>query len=249
MNIDIYSTTGAKKGTLALPTELFGVDVNEGLIHQAIVRQQSNRRTAIAHAKNRAEVAGSTRKLFQQKGTGRARRGSIRSPLLRGGGKAFGPRNVANFEKDMPRKMRQKALACCLSMQAKAGIIFGLENYSNEHKTSTLVDLLKKLPVELGRHITIVVPAKHEALQLAARNVPRVKVLTVDYLNPEDIVTARHMIFVSDAVARATELFAMKASTKSDVSSTDTDTPAKKTTAKKPAAKKAVKTSSSSKKS
>lgn len=254
MNIDVYSTSGTKKGTKSLPAELFGVDVNEGLIHQALVRQQNNRRASTAHVKTRGEVQGSTRKLFQQKGTGRARRGSVRSPVLRGGGKAFGPRNKANYVTDMPKKMRRKALACCLSMQAKAGIIFGIENFSNEHKTKQFIALLQKLPVELGRRITIVVPAKHEALQLAARNVPRVRVIIADYLNPEDILQARHLIFVSDAIDRAVELFvdSQESSAKSQAPKAEPKTEAKKapakTTAKKPATSATAKATADKKK-
>src|SRR3989338_6068720 len=109
MKIDVYSATGAKKGSLDLPATLFEAAINQGLMHQAVVMQQSNRRRPIAHAKNRGEVIGSTKKMFAQKGTGRARRGPLRSPLLRGGGKAFGPRSNRNYHKDMPKTMRRVA--------------------------------------------------------------------------------------------------------------------------------------------
>ena len=204
----MYTATGTKKGTLALPAELFAIEVNEGLIHQLLVRQQSNRRTNIAHVKSRGEVVGSTRKLFQQKGTGRARRGSANSPVLRSGGKAFGPRNNANYVKDMPRKMRRKALACCLSKQAKAGSIFGLEGYKDDAKTKQLLALLGKLPVELGRKILIVVDERNEALYRAARNIPGVKVLTAAYLNAEDVLNARYIAFSQAAADKAASLFA-----------------------------------------
>src|SRR3990167_1904920 len=110
MKIDVYSATGAKKGSLDLPATLFEAAINQGLMHQAVVMQQSNRRRPIAHAKNRGEVIGSTKKMFAQKGTGRARRGPLRSPLLRGGGKAFGPRSNRNYHKDMPKTMRRGAV-------------------------------------------------------------------------------------------------------------------------------------------
>lgn len=210
MNVELYTATGTKKGSLSLPKELFEVEINEGLIHQAVVRQQSNRRSSIAHVKSRGEVVGSTRKLYQQKGTGRARRGSANSPVLRGGGKAFGPRNNSNFEKDMPRKMRRKALACCLSKQAKAGSIFGLESYKSAAKTKEFLSLLEKLPVDIGRRILIVVPERQEDLYRAARNVQGVKVVTAAYLNAEDILHARHIAFLSDAVQKAVELFAVE---------------------------------------
>ncbi len=207
MTIDLYSSTGQKTGTLTLPAGLFEAKVNMGLIHQAVIRQQANRRSAVAHARRRSEVAGSTRKLYAQKHTGRARRGSIRSPLLRGGGKAFGPRKDQNFSKDMPKSMRHAALRSCLSLQAKKGGIMGLENYPNTIKTKALVSLLQKLPYDYGRRLLFVTPERHQGLELSARNVPSLKTVTVPYLNPEDIVGFRSIVFVGDALKKAEEMF------------------------------------------
>jgi large subunit ribosomal protein L4 len=207
MTIDVFTATGTKKGTLSLPAELFGSPVNRALIHQAILRQRSNARTGIAHAKNRSEVAGSTRKLFGQKHTGNARRGSIRSPLLRGGGKAFGPRNEANFVKDMPRSMRRAALVSCLSYQAKKGAIVGLESYPDTIKTKAFVDLLGKMSLKESRKVLLVLPEKHEALWLSCRNVPGAKAILVSYLNPLDIIDARKIVFVGDSVEKAMAIF------------------------------------------
>lgn len=210
MTIDVYSSTGTKSGSVELPPALFEAPVNTGLMHLAVVRQQSNRRNPIAHVKTRGEIIGSTKKLFQQKGTGRARRGPIRSPLLKGGGKTFGPRNNANFTKDMPKKMRRAALFSCLSVCAKQGSIIGLENYPDDTRTKTLFALLKKLPVELGRKILIVLPAHHKGLELSARNLPRVKTLLAPYLNAEDLLMAKKVIFLVDAIKVAEETFTEK---------------------------------------
>ncbi len=207
MKIDVYSATGTKKSTLELPAELFEARINMDLMHQAVLMQQSNRRNAIAHVKNRGEVRGSTRKVYDQKHTGRARRGPVRSPLLRGGGKAFGPRSDANFTKNMPKNMRHAALVSCLSKQAKNGAIFGLESYPETVKTKAFHGLLQKLPVQIGRRILFVLPVKHDALHMSSRNVPRVKVITAAYLNPEDILLARSIVFVGDAVEKAAEIF------------------------------------------
>ena len=207
MKIDVYTATGTKKGTVDLPSSLFEAPVNEGLMHQALVRQQSNRRNAIAHVKSRGEVRGSTRKLFAQKGTGRARRGSVRSPLLRGGGKAFGPRNNANFTKNMPKGMRRAALKSCLSVQAKNENILGLEGYPEEIKTKKVLDLLNKLPVDIGRKIVFVLPGSHSELALSVRNIPNVKTIQAAYLNPEDVLSAHHIIFFVDALKKAEEVF------------------------------------------
>lgn len=207
MTITIYTATGTKKGTAELPPSLFEAPINQGLMHQMVVLQQSNARRPIAHARRRGEIAGSTKKLFQQKGTGRARRGPIRSPLMRGGGKAFGPRSDQNFHKDMPKSMRHAALRSCLSYQASKGTILGLENYPQEIKTQKVTALLGKLPVEIGRRILIVLPEKHEALTLSSRNIPGVKTVLASYLNPVDILGSRYIIFMVDALRKAEEVF------------------------------------------
>lgn len=207
MKIDVYTATGTKKGTRELPEGLFGTRVNMDLMHQAVLMQQGNRRAPIAHAKKRSEVQGSTKKVYGQKHTGNARRGPIRSPLLKGGGKAFGPKKDANFTRDMPRAMRHAALRSCLSVQAKNGVILGLEDYPETIKTKAFHDLLKKLPVQVGRRLLFVVPAKHDALWMSSRNIPRVKVLRADYLNPEDVLLAKSIIFVGDSIDRAAKVF------------------------------------------
>jgi large subunit ribosomal protein L4 len=210
MNIDVYAATGKKAGTWELPEELFAVRVNRGLIHQAVTMQQSNRRHPVAYARSRGEVAGSTRKLYAQKHTGRARRGSVRSPLLRGGGKAFGPKRDRNFTKEMPRAMRHAALAACLSLQAKNEAIIGLESYPETVKTKEFSALLAKLPVQVGRKIVLVLPAAHRSLYLSSRNVPNVKTVLASYLNPEDVIGARHLIFLTGAIEKAKEIFTKK---------------------------------------
>lgn len=213
MNIDVFSNTGSKVKSLELPASLFGAPINWGLMHQAVIRQQGNRRQSGAHVKTRAEVQGSTKKMFAQKHTGNARRGSVRSPLLRGGGKAFGPRNVANYTQDMPKKMRHAALRSCLSLQAGKGAIIAIESYPDTIKTKALSDLLKKLPLEHGRKMLLVSPAAHRALALSARNLPGVKTVYASYLNPEDILNSKHIIFLADAIDEAERVFGKKEST------------------------------------
>ncbi len=210
MTIDVYSATGTKGKQLTLPESLFGADVNYGLMHQAVVRQQSGRRQSPAHVLTRAEVSGSTKKLFEQKHTGRARRGDIRSPSLRGGGKAFGPRNVKNYEKDMPKKMRHAALRSCLSLQAGKGIVVGLESFGTAIKTKTLVTLLGKMSIENVRNVLIVSKGVNKPLVLSARNVPGVTVVPASYLNPEAVLHARHLVFLTDAIEEADQMFGKK---------------------------------------
>ncbi|MDD5103555.1 MAG: 50S ribosomal protein L4 [Candidatus Peribacteraceae bacterium] len=227
MTIDVYTATGAKKGTVELPSALFGAPIHTGLMHQAVMQQQGNRRASIAHVKTRSEIRGSTRKVSPQKGTGRARRGPVRSPLLKGGNKAFGPRNVANFSRNMPHGMRRAALLSSLSYQAKRGVILGLEHYPETVKTKQAFALLQKLPVAIGRPILVVLPERHNSLALSVRNIPRVKTLLVNYLNPEDVLHAAHVIFFTEALKKAEEIFTAK---KQRVSQ---ETPAKVYTEKK----------------
>jgi len=210
MTIDVYTSTGTKKGTVELPSALFAAPIHTGLMHQAVRQQQGNRRAAIAHVKTRSEIRGSTRKIQPQKGTGRARRGPIRSPLLRGGNKAFGPRNVANFTRSMPHSMRRAALLSSLSYQAKRGVIVGLESYPDTVKTKQAFTLLQKLPVAIGRPILVVLPERQNGLMLSVRNIPRVKTLLVNYLNPEDVMHAQHVIFLTEALKKAEQIFTAK---------------------------------------
>jgi len=210
MTIDVYSSNGTKKGTADLPTSVFAAPINEGLMHQMLVLQQSNRRSPIAHTKTRGEIQGSTRKLFRQKGTGRARRGQVRTPVMRGGNKAFGPRSNANYTKDMPKNMRRAALRGCLSLQAKHGTILGLEEYGESIKTKDLQTLLGKLPVDIGRKILFVIPENNEALTLSARNIPGAKTVLASYLNPEDVLGAHKIVFLVDALKKTEEVFGSK---------------------------------------
>ncbi|ALM09405.1 MAG TPA: 50S ribosomal protein L4 [Candidatus Peribacter riflensis] len=250
MTIDVYTATGTKKGTAELSAALFGAPINTGLMHQAVMLQQGNRRASIANSLTRSEIRGSTRKLFAQKGTGRARRGSVRSPLLKGGNKAFGPRSVANFSRNMPHSMRRAALLSSLSYQAKRGVILGLENYPDAVKTKEAHALLKKLPVALGRSILFVLPEKHSGLSLSVRNIPRVKTLLVNYLNPEDILAAHHVIFLTEALTKAEQIFTAKKQRVAEEAPAKVQTEkkaekpsVKPKTAKKAPAKKAAKSS------
>lgn len=246
MKVDLYSATGQKKGSLELPASLFEGTINKGLMHLALMRQQSNRRHPIAHVLHRGEIVGTTKKAFAQKHTGNARRGALRSPIMRGGGKAFGPRNEANFQKNMPKKMRRAALISCLSLRAKEGAVIGLENYPEDPKTKNFVGLMSKLPLELGRRIVVVTAGRHTKLELAARNVPNVKTLFAQYLNPEDILLAKKIIFLADAVKAAEDTFtkdtniaAKKSATLKSVKEEKPAAEKKVKVAKKPAAKKA----------
>ena len=244
MTIDVFSSTGQKGKQLTLPESLFGGEVNYGLMHQAVVRVQNSERQSPAHVLTRSEVSGSTKKLFTQKHTGRARRGDIRSPSLRGGGTAFGPRNVKNYVKDMPKKMRHAALRSSLSLQAGKGTIMGLEGFDTL-KTKALVQLLGKMSIDNVRNVLIVSKGVNKPLVLSARNVPGVTVVPASYLNPETVLHARSIVFLVDAIDEADALFGKKHRTANTgkvavAKEPKADAPKKKAPAKKPAAKKAA---------
>ena len=207
MTFPVFTLTGEKKGTRDIPAALLADTVNKGLMHQAIVLQQSNARQSPAHVKTRGEVRGSTKKPYPQKHTGNARRGPVRSPLLRGGGKAFGPRNDRNFTKRMPKEMRHAALRACVTLQAKEGAFIGLDSFPETIKTKQVHGFLKKVSDKLGRRILIVLPGGNRSLMLSARNIPGVKSVDAAYLNPEDMLVSRQIIIVGDALEQAAKIF------------------------------------------
>lgn len=208
MKIDLYTQTGEKKGQVELNKEFFEVPFNEDLIHQALIRQQSNARSPIAHTKDRSEKRGGGRKPYRQKGTGYARQGSKRSPQFKGGGVVFGPRNVRNFVKDMPKKQRRKALFSALSVKATNKQIIALEKYEGEIKTKLFAEMIDKLPVD--RNALVVIPKKNEVIQKSAGNLPNVKTITVNYLNIADLQKYQNVIFLKDAIDAMKEVFTDK---------------------------------------
>lgn len=208
MQIDVYNQKGEKGKSITLPQEIFGVEVKESLIHQALIRQLANGRNAIAHTKNRGDVSGGGRKPFRQKGTGRARQGTIRAPQMRGGGVVFGPTNERTFEIQMPKKQRRRALHMALAAKAQDGKIFGLDKYEDKDaKTKAFADLLKKLPVE--RNVLVVLSGKEETLQRVTNNLPNVKSILVNYLNIHDLVKYDSVCFVGDSVDKTKEIFSL----------------------------------------
>lgn len=206
MKVDLYSQKGEKSGSLELPKDIFEIEFNEKLIHQALIRQLANGRVAIAHTKTRGEVRGGGRKPFKQKGTGRARQGTIRAPHMKGGGVVFGPRNDRNFSKDMPRKQRRKALFSALSEKARNNEIIALEDYTGDKpKTKDFVALMGKLPIE--RNVLIIIPEKNELIQKSSSNIPNAKTILANYVNIHDLQKYRKVLLMKDAVKKLEETF------------------------------------------
>jgi len=201
----IYTQEGKENGTLKLKDELFGREVQMGLIHRLLRLQRSNARIAIAHAKTRGEVTGSTRKLYKQKGTGNARVGDARSPVRRGGGAAWGPRNDRNFTISMNKKERRAALFSLLSSKAEGKNVKVIETISGETtKTKQMVELASKMNVVSG---VLAVCPEDTNIFLAGRNVPTVKVIGVNYLNPADLLKYKDLVFTKASLEKLYSMY------------------------------------------
>lgn len=194
MEYPVYNLKGEKAGTIDLPNDIFGVAINADLLHQVVVGQQSNARHPIAHTKTRGEVRGGGRKPWKQKGTGRARHGSTRSPIWVGGGVTFGPRNDRNFEKKINKKMKQKALLMALSGKAKDGQLVIFEDMdATEGKTKVMANAIAKVS-KIGKPKTLfVLNPENKKAWLASRNCAFSKVISVNTLNVVDILGKKYL--------------------------------------------------------
>src|SRR3989344_5116595 len=178
MEVSIYNQLGEKmKETLELPKEIFDVAMNADLVHQVFISHTANQRQNSAHTKNRGEVRGGGRKPWRQKGTGRARHGSTRSPIWIGGGISGGPRNEKNWEKDIPKKMKKKALFMVLSEKAKNNTLVVLDSLELEKaKTKAMAAIIKSLPAHNGSRLILYSDGKKNVI-LAARNIAKTAAL------------------------------------------------------------------------
>lgn len=210
MKIDLYNQKGEVTGSVVLPKEIFEVAFNSDLVHQVAVSQMSNKRQVSAHTKNRSEVQGSGKKPWRQKGTGRARHGSIRSPLWRGGGITFGPRTEKVFEKDIPKKMRRKALFMTLSEKAKNNQLVVLDKIEAEKpKTKEVAKMLKKLPVKDGT-LLISLPKYDKNIYLSARNIKKTAIQEARNLNVLDLLNYKYLLITKDSIKTIKETFTPK---------------------------------------
>ncbi|GMU25898.1 50S ribosomal protein L4 [Patescibacteria group bacterium] len=208
--IAVYNQEGAKTGEMELSDVRFGVPVKQSLVHQAAVAQMANARRAIAHTKTRGEVRGGGKKPWRQKGTGRARHGSIRSPIWIGGGVTFGPRSDRNFAQKINRKMRQKALSMVLSDKVAHESLFVLEGFvPKEAKTKAMIGLLGKLPVK--KTVLYIIAKPRPELVRMVRNLPNIHVITANTLNVLDALKYQTILFEKDAIPAFESLFRKEA--------------------------------------
>ncbi len=198
MRVPVYSLKGEVVDQVELGEDVFGISFNEAVVHQAMVRQLANKRQGTASTKTRGEVRGSTRKLFSQKHTGRARRGDIKSPLLRGGGVVFGPKPRSYYQ-SMPKKMRRLALKCVLSSKAREKDMKVIEELAFEmSRTKDVVDILSALDV--NSTALIVTEHSNRNVVKAARNLANSKVLPSALINVLDLLSYKTLIITVPAL-------------------------------------------------
>ncbi len=207
METKVYDLTWKETGSVALNQSVFGVELNEGLVHRALVMQLANARVAIAHTKTRGERRGSTRKIFRQKGTGNARAGSNRSPIRKKGWVAFGPRNDRNFTLAMNRKERQKALFCVLSSKVRDNLLVVVSKFeSKEISTKSMNAVMQKLP--LGKTALVALHEKNENVEKSINNLKTVKAIQSSYLNMADLMKYETLVLSEDGVKQLNALVA-----------------------------------------
>ncbi|MGD8367499.1 MAG: 50S ribosomal protein L4 [Desulfobacterales bacterium] len=195
--VDVINTAGEKVSQVELADEMFNVPVKASVLHEVVKSQLAKKRSGTASVKNRGDVRGSTRKLFRQKGTGRARRGDIKSPLLRGGGVVFGP-HPKSWAYNVPKKVRKLALKMALSSKLQAEQLKVVDRFELEQvKTKDFVAITRKLS---AGNALIVTDQKDERLELSSRNVPGVKVIRTEGLNVYDILKYSQLILLEASI-------------------------------------------------
>ncbi|MDF7639450.1 50S ribosomal protein L4 [Lactobacillus sp. ESL0791] len=203
-NLKVIDQAGKESGSVTLNDKVFGIEPNENLVFEAIIRQRAGRRQGTSKVKNRSAVRGGGKKPWKQKGTGRARQGSIRSPQWRGGGIVFGP-TPRSYAYSMPRKQRRLAIKSVLSQKVIDQDLIVLDKLTmSAPKTKELVSILNSLKVE-GK---VLIVSDDENVKLSAGNLAKVKVVPVNSLNVEDAVNYQKLILTQDAVKKIEEVWA-----------------------------------------
>jgi len=200
MKTTLYSQEGKKIDEIDLPKEIFEIKMNKDLVHQVVVSQMWNRRQKTAKTKDRSEKRGGGRKPWRQKGTGRARHGSTRSPIWRGGGVTFGPRTEKVFKKTIPQKIRRKALFIVLSEKLKNEMVLVLDELKIEKiKTKTMNDILNKLFLKKGSGL-IILPKIDKSIIKSVSNIPKVDTIEAREINTLDLLNYKYLIIPKEAI-------------------------------------------------
>lgn len=204
--IDVYNIEGKKVNEVELKEDIFGIIPNEELVHSVIVNYLANQRQGTQSTKTRAEVRGGGKKPWRQKGTGRARQGSIRAPHWVGGGIALGPK-PRSYSYKLNKKERRLAIKSCLSSKVIENELTVVDKFEfNEIKTKEVAKMLNNLKLE-GKTL-ILLPEKNEIIQKSARNIKGVKTLSVNTINAYDLVNYKNLVVTLDTVKRLEEVYA-----------------------------------------
>jgi len=207
MKADLYNQQGEVQGSVTLPKEIFDIEFNADLVHQVAVSLMANKRQISAHTKNRGEVSGGGKKPWRQKGTGRARVGSNRSPIWKGGGITHGPRNDRIFAVEIPKKMRRKALLMVLSEKAKSKTLLILDELKLEKgKTKEMAISLSKLPC---KNVTtlIAMPDYDKKVFLATRNIKKTSIDDARNLNVLDLLNHKYLLLTKESIKTIEKTF------------------------------------------
>ncbi|MBW2061658.1 MAG: 50S ribosomal protein L4 [Deltaproteobacteria bacterium] len=200
--VDIYNLSKEKVGQIELPSDIFDVPLRPHLVHEVVLAQLASRRSGTASTKGRSEIRGSTHKPYRQKGTGRSRAGSLKSPIRRGGGVIFGPK-PRNYSYRPPKKVKRTALKVALTAKLQEEELLILNTFDlPEIKTKLFVEAMAGLDLT---NALIVTPEAHENLERSARNVPGIKVLRSGGLNVYDVLKYRHLVLLKPCIAQITE--------------------------------------------
>ncbi|MEA3449867.1 MAG: 50S ribosomal protein L4 [Patescibacteria group bacterium] len=205
ISVKTYNIKGEESGKIKLDEKVFAVKTNEALVHQVMVAQTANERQMIAHTKDRSEVRGGGRKPWRQKGTGRARAGSSRSPIWIGGGVTFGPRNERNFKKQINKKMKQKALLMVLSDKVESKQIFVLDELSYEKpNTKQAAEMFEKIVKKDNKEnkisILVVNGKVDKKAWYSIRNLVGAKYINIDNINILDLLKKKNLFLTKEAV-------------------------------------------------
>jgi large subunit ribosomal protein L4 len=211
METELYNQTGEIVGKIQLPEKIFGLKLNPDLMHQVLTAQFANARQVLAHTKGRGEVRGGGKKPWRQKGTGRARHASIRSPIWKGGGVAFGPTKERNFSKKINKKMGRRALFMALSSKIQDRQYLVLDNFQlDDFKTKAAANTLKNIAVKMegyriGKKLNdkflMVLPGKNINIRRALGNLPYAQVLEANNLNIRKVLENKYLILLKDSIS------------------------------------------------
>ncbi len=208
VKVKVYNLEGKELEEMKLDSHIFGAEIKPALVHQVLEAQQANARLTLAHTKTKAEVRGGGKKPWRQKGTGRARHGSIRSPLWIGGGVTFGPRKERNFAKKINKKMKRKALFMVLTDKVKDNNFIVVDKFElAQIKTKNLVNIFKKLPFEKLKSILIILPEKNDNIIRSAMNLPKIKTILANSLNVAETLKFNYLLTDKSGIKKIVDTY------------------------------------------